>query len=413
MQPNAPLLSICVPSRNRQHYFRETIRALTASLRMDVEFVLVDNSDDPAVMDTFIAPYLSDPRIRYVPSDPETVRSMLDNWQMAIETATGRWVTIIGDDDYADPEIAGVISRIERSKPGVEAIDWSKLFYTWPDGDAPPAGQFVTLDDKIREVPREFLAERAFKWRDAKQTLMSGFSIYHGAASRTLIDRIVKRYDGRFFEFPVVDYESIFKIVMNGQRFVQISRPLSVLGVSPLSNSAALKDLKEQERMQELFDKESDKPIDQMTCFADYPFRSRFGIAACIGMVHHWFSGRHGTRFKDFEENFVRACEAQCNAITQRDDYDIVTARYRSALAKWRGGKFLRHFRPAFKPAKVVIPFSGVAEDRLYVSVDRELAPTCFAYYALISAALKPVHELAAEAVALPVADSLNQRLSA
>ncbi len=42
-----PVLSICVPSRNRQLYFRQTIDALLDSGRTDVEFVFADNSDDP------------------------------------------------------------------------------------------------------------------------------------------------------------------------------------------------------------------------------------------------------------------------------------------------------------------------------------------------------------------------------
>lgn len=403
MLSDVPILSICVPSRNRQSYFQQTIVALTASLRADVEFIFVDNSDDPSIMDAFIKPYLADPRVRYVPSG-DIARSMLDNWQTAMEATTGRWVTFIGDDDYADPEIAGMIARIEAARPGVEAIDWSKLFYTWPDGDTPPSGHFIILDDKIRDVPRELLADRAFRWKDAKQILMCGFSIYHGAASRVLIDRITARYGGRFFEFPVVDYESVFKIIMNGKRFVQISRPLSVLGVSPLSNSAALKDLKEQERKQELFDKELDKPVDQMACFADFPFKSRFGIAASIGMVHHWFAKRHGTQFSGFEENFAHSCEGQCCGITNREDYDIVVARYRGAFGKWRGGRYLKHFRPSFSPEKKVIPFSGVDDGKLYVAADSEFAPTCLAYYQLVSSALANLADLVidADASALP-----------
>jgi hypothetical protein len=405
MSSTVPQLSICVPSRNRQAYFQQTIMALTASLRTDVEFVFVDNSDDPTIMDVFMAERLSDPRIRYVPSGT-TTRSMLDNWQAAMAAATGRWVSFIGDDDYADPDIAGLIARIEAARPGVEAIDWSKLFYTWPDGDSPPTAQFVALDDKIRDVPRQLLYERAFEWRDAKQVLMSGFSIYHGAVSRPLIDRITARYGGRFFEFPVVDYESIFKTIMNARAFVQVSRPLSVLGVSPLSNSAGLKNLREQERKQEAFDRELDTPVDQMACFADYPFKSRFGIVACIGMVHHWFAGRHGSRFSGFEVNFARSCEAQCNAITDRDDFDLVTARYRAAFATWRGGRFLKHFRPVFTPARAMIPFAGVAEDKLYVTADARYAPTCVDYYRLVSAALVRIDDLdAGDKVAAPAAE--------
>lgn len=403
-----PKLTICVPSRNRQDTFRQTIRDLLGNPRRDVEFVFADNSDDPAIMNGFMAA-IADPRVRYLPS-PADCLPMLDNWERAMRAASGDWVTFIGDDDYADPDIAGVIAQIEGARPDVEAIEWSRLFYTWADDDQPPSGQFVVLDDKIRDVPRQALTERAFGWRNAKTTIDCGFSIYHGAVSRPLIERITARYGGRFFEFPVVDYESIFKIVMNGRGFVKCSRPLSVLGASPLSNSAALKDLKEQERKQDLFDRELDQPLDQMACFADYPFKSRFGIAACAGMVHHWFADRHGTQFSGFEENFTRACEAQCNGIGNREDFDLVVARYRSAFGSWRGGRYLKFFRPTFTEPAPSIPFAGVANGQLHVTADAEFSPTCAAYYHLVSAALTPAADLKVEIELDEAADTRERK---
>ena len=75
----APLLSICVPSRNRQNYFKKTIEALVASMIDDVEFVFADNSDDPTIMDGFVADILrKDRRVVYLPSE-KTVLSMVDN----------------------------------------------------------------------------------------------------------------------------------------------------------------------------------------------------------------------------------------------------------------------------------------------------------------------------------------------
>jgi glycosyltransferase involved in cell wall biosynthesis len=409
MQANTPVLSICVPSRNRQFYFQATIKALTASLRSDVEFVFVDNSDDPSVMDSFITPYLADPRIRYVRTGA-AIRSMLDNWQTAIEASTGRWVSFIGDDDHADPDIAGVILKIEAAKPDVEAIDWAKLFYSWPDGEIAATGQGVPLGTEIHDVPRQLLTERAFRWQDATHVIVSGFSIYHGAVSRPLINRIAARYGGRFFEFPVVDYEAVFKVIMNGKSFVHCSRPLSVLGVCALSNSAALKDLKDQEKKQDEFDRELDKPIDQLPCFNDYPFKSRFGVIACIGMAHRWFEDRHGITFSGFEENFTRACQAQCNGIPTREDYDLTTARYRAAFANWKRGKYQKLFRPLYTEPTNSINFSGVHKSQLYVSADNEPSRTCAGYYDLVSAALTPVSELEANITKYVVADQKQRK---
>jgi hypothetical protein len=126
-----PTLSICVPSRNRQVWFQETIRALTASLRTDIELVFVDNSDDPSIMNGFIEPFLADPRVKYLPTGDE-VRPMVDNWEVAFGATTGRWIVFIGDDDHVDPDLAGLILRIEAKMPDVEALDWARLHFTWP-----------------------------------------------------------------------------------------------------------------------------------------------------------------------------------------------------------------------------------------------------------------------------------------
>jgi glycosyltransferase involved in cell wall biosynthesis len=106
-------ISICVPSRNRQFWFQQTIRALLESKRGDVEFVFADNSDDASVMARFMEEFAGDPRIVYLPPGPR-IYPMLDNWERTVAATSGDWVTVIGDDDYVDPDLAGVLARIDR-----------------------------------------------------------------------------------------------------------------------------------------------------------------------------------------------------------------------------------------------------------------------------------------------------------
>ena len=88
--PDVPKLSICVPSRNRQDCFRQTISDLTANPRTDVEFVFADHSDDPDVMNGFMRAS-NDPRIVYLPSHTLPL-SMAHNWQRTLSPASGAWV---------------------------------------------------------------------------------------------------------------------------------------------------------------------------------------------------------------------------------------------------------------------------------------------------------------------------------
>jgi len=118
-----PLLSICVPSRNRQAYFQQTIIGLLQNRNADTEFVFADNSDDGRIMRNFLAPYGQDPLVRFLPSE-DRVLSMQENWERTIKASTGTWISFIGDDDYVDPAVSKFIAKIQSSRPNVEAIDW-------------------------------------------------------------------------------------------------------------------------------------------------------------------------------------------------------------------------------------------------------------------------------------------------
>lgn len=393
MQANIPQFSICVPSRNRQPYFQETIKALTASPRDDVEFVFVDNSDDPSIMDAFIQPYLADIRVKYVPSG-EKVRPMVDNWEEAARATTGRWITFIGDDDYMDPDAAGLFRRIEAIEPNVDAIDWAKMTYYWPDENRPPAGQAVPLTAEIHRVPKSLLVDRAFKWVSAKRVLLSGFSIYHSAVSRRLFDRIRRTYSGRFFEHPIVDYDNLMKNIMHGETFIHVTRPLSVLGACPLSSTAAIGNRDRSDKIQKAFHQEHTQPMDDWPCYKDYPFKSRHGVTACIGMAHHWFSKTYGHNFGDFEANFAVACAAQCEQSENLEQFNIYTEAYRKAFRIWKGGKYLKYFKPVFKRQTSSTPFMGFTADKLFVFEGSEWTQTVADFYRFVADILVPVEEV-------------------
>jgi hypothetical protein len=322
---------------------------------------------------------------------------MMDNWEIAARATTGRWVTFIGDDDYMDPEAAGLFEKIEAEDPGVEAIDWAKTSYFWPDDSRAPVAQPISLKTEIHRVPKALLKKRAFQWESASQVLVSGFSIYHSAISRRLLDRICARYSGRFFEHPVVDYDSVLKNVMHGENFILVSRPLSVLGVCPMSNTASLGNRDVSDQMQKEFHKVHEVPMDEWPCYKDYPFNSRHGVTACIGMVHYWYSKTYGYNFVDFEINFAQSCAEQCNRSVNAEQFKLFADAYRDAFRVWKGGKYLKYFKPDFKPAADKAPFTGYHDQTLYVMERNPASETATDFYKLITGFLMPVHEIAAD----------------
>jgi glycosyltransferase involved in cell wall biosynthesis len=126
-----PILTICIPTRNRQRYFQETAAGLTANPRQDVQFVFADNSDDPRIIADFLAPLRGDDRIVHLPPAAKTL-SMRDNFERCVEAASGEFVTIIGDDDWIDLDLADLLHEIAWREPEADAVSWSRPVYFWP-----------------------------------------------------------------------------------------------------------------------------------------------------------------------------------------------------------------------------------------------------------------------------------------
>jgi hypothetical protein len=63
---------------------------------------------------------------------------MVDNWERAVEESKGRWITVIGDDDYVDPRLAELTRRFEVKYRDADAISWERMTFQWPDNRPVP-----------------------------------------------------------------------------------------------------------------------------------------------------------------------------------------------------------------------------------------------------------------------------------
>lgn len=396
----APVLSICVPSRNRQIYFHQTIDALLQSDRADVQFVFADNSDDPVIMNTFMATKAGDPRITYLSSGDHTY-SMMENWERAVAAATGRYVTVIGDDDYADPDLAAFLLNLEARVGAVDALTWSGFNYNWPVEGEPPLPLKLDLNATVTRFDKRDLVARAFRWEGALHVPLCGNSVYHGAISRALLLNIRNHFGGRFFEFPTIDYENAFKVILTGKDFYHVSRPFSVPGVCPLSNSAATKTVAAEDAAVIRFNQELGRDINDDPLLDDTPFRAGHGVTATIFVIQHWLCRKYGFPHTGYEENLVRAMARNCENYRDRESFDALTARYRASLAAWQGGRHLPLFMPRFTPGPASPPptrpvvWSGIDKDaHLHFAEDAAGARTPGDLFEVLKGLLVPAAEI-------------------
>jgi glycosyltransferase involved in cell wall biosynthesis len=386
-----PLLSICVPSRNRQDTFRQTILDLVASPRPDVEFVFADNSDEPAIMDGFIAT-LDDPRIRYLPSPAETL-PMQDNWERTIEATSGDWIIFIGDDDYLDPDTAGVIAEILARAPDTEAITWNKPGFKWPSY-RPFAGNFsFSLLNDVTRSDRSHLIRRMLLWERASYVPSMPYTIYHGAVSRPAMQRMKHLYGGRYFEHPTVDYDCGNRLLLSAKSFVFVNRPLSILGATEKSNSSAVGRFAKALENYGNFVREKGNRFEAEGAMADFPFKSNLGVASSILSGQHWFKTTYGVVLDGWQENFVRALARDCSRAIDRQEFDLHTELCRRAVAAFEGGRHLDAFKPKFSGGQASV-YTGMNEDKLYVSEDIGGCRTPAELYRLLQSILEPMSDL-------------------
>ncbi|MEY2505359.1 MAG: hypothetical protein QOG27_1639, partial [Verrucomicrobiota bacterium] len=57
---------------------------------------------------------------------------MTENWERALQAATGEYLFFLGDDDGLLPEACTIARRILEKQPA-EILSWRSAQYFWPD----------------------------------------------------------------------------------------------------------------------------------------------------------------------------------------------------------------------------------------------------------------------------------------
>jgi len=391
-------LTICVPTRNRQRYCIETIRAIATSEVLDIEVLVADNSDDETQLSSFFENEFDDARFRLLPPQDQ-VLSMVDNWERAMENATGKWVTFIGDDDYIDPRASDLIKRYERIHVDVEAVGWSRMSYNWPDNRPSdtmatvPAGSSTLVANKVQ------LENFLFRWTEGKNRPSSGFGVYHGAASRKLMERIKARFGNRYFEHPNVDYDSSCKVTAEARKLVTCQRPFSILGACSSSNSAGLHSQKTMHERTKTFMQETKTgvPVEH----PDFPFPlSDNALSVCVSVAHttYWFCKKYNIDLTGFGENFVKAAMEECAFSRDSAEYERKVDAFKRGFSLWENGRWVSHFQPAlYDPNRLAFRHvSGVINDVIYFWEQKVKAKTPGEFYKFSERALMPVEHILA-----------------
>lgn len=233
-----PLLSIIIPTADRQDYAAKSISAAAAACP-DAEIVVSDTSAAEGLM-ARLTPKVA-ARVRYI--RPGVGLDVVSNFNVAASAATGCWLAFMGDDDCVGPRIADIACWAEAQ--GLDAlVSYGAAFaaiYYWPGVTSRYfsngyASKLIVNRFSGRARPLD--AQAAV--RDALADLGNGLGwmarAYHGLVSRRLVDDIVARH-GSLFGGVSPDIYSATLISMMARKSAVVDWPFILPGASPKSTA--------------------------------------------------------------------------------------------------------------------------------------------------------------------------------
>lgn len=240
---NLPLLSIIIPTRNRQKYAISAITSILSISAPDLELVVQDNSDTRELED-YIRNNIKDTRLRY--NYTPTPLSMIDNFNTAVELASGKYLCLIGDDDGVNPEIIEATRWADMN--GIDALKPTvRVDYLWPELGASSAlftkagmAGFLTIGPFSGKVIRPNPEAEMRKvvqmggWRYLGTEIPR---LYHGIVKRKCMNKIQEK-TGAFFGGLSPDIFAALAIANFAKKVVSIDYPLTIAGVCKSSGSA-------------------------------------------------------------------------------------------------------------------------------------------------------------------------------
>ncbi|WP_394690685.1 glycosyltransferase family 2 protein [Hoeflea sp.] len=379
------MLSICIPTRNRQVYAISAVRAMLMSERQDFEVVLADNSDDPAPLAQFAAE-AADHRLKLLPPQDQ-ILSMRANWERIVAQTSGEWISYIGDDDYLDPDLCEVLRVTMSRVPNVDTLTWGRLYFTWPDARTGRENTAMPTGSHLMGLKKEDMIRKLFFWQEASDRPSCPYGVYHGAVKRTLLDDIRNTFTGHYFCHPIVDYDNICRTLMVASAFVYFERPMSVFGSCKASNSMGLRDANAAKKLFEVFRTEMDGHMEA----SNFPFPVELGLTAQIGHVIEAFKQEQGIEITGWEDNFIKACARNCEGHFDRALFEERKEGYRKAIIEWRGKEALASFDPKYKHRTDLPHFVGLHEKDLKMDMEIGGATSAAEYYDILNTMMFPI----------------------
>jgi glycosyltransferase involved in cell wall biosynthesis len=228
--------SILLPTRNRLELLKLAIQSITNQPYKDWEIIVSDNYSEENI-DGFITS-LKDSRIKYYGT--ERFITVTENWNNALQQATGDYHIMLGDDDALLPCCLESLAENIESFAQPEAIYFDAFQYAYANVIPGKSHAFIQrgysdfFSDTekspflLKQDTRLSLIHHSLNFR-----LKFGFNMQHYAVHKSLVEKLKKR--GDFYQSPYPDYYAANVLLLSAKRMLAVPKPLIVIGISPKS----------------------------------------------------------------------------------------------------------------------------------------------------------------------------------
>lgn len=236
MNQNKPLLSVAIPTKNRQYYCIEVIKHILSYDNENFELVIQDNSDDRTI-EEFVST-IEDKRLKYVYTD-EAISSV-ENMSRSIGLTSGEYVCMIGDDDTILPTIFEYAKYMKEND--IDSISPGYIpEYFWPNSETGNSGTLKIIKTRFsseyQEIEPMKQLEKLFKNGIINYSSYNLPRVYHGLIKKEVLDKIYNQVGGYFAGLSPDIYSTVALSSLVQNHFL-VKGTFTIAGVCPQSTTS-------------------------------------------------------------------------------------------------------------------------------------------------------------------------------
>lgn len=227
-----PLLSIVIPTRNREFYCIKAIKNILEYRYDRLELVVQDNSDSDII--EHYATTVQDKRLIYN-RVTERINSVI-NMDAALSLATGKYVIMIGDDDTILPCIFDVVSWMDKNDVCAFSPKRQQSFVWNEDG----LGIYVTYPSKNKLKVYDAKSQLQLLLKNGIIDYQSYYlpRVYHGIVKRDLLQSLYNLTSHYIGGLSPDIYLSVALSLIT-ENYIVAEFPISIQGICSKSTAFA------------------------------------------------------------------------------------------------------------------------------------------------------------------------------